>query len=199
MKITHGNILAVFFTAGPLEIQQGKEWYFHASLIAKGMVTPEVNFHAVAGVIAALSPNNRWERNIRDAEALIKAYSFGEELDTIKVSTFGRNKQKALQILRGESPLDVLGGRKVRSFYQCIIGGEDVCIDGHAYSVWLGQRISTSSTPKISDKLYDKIAEDYRTATKQINQITGQDYRPSDVQAITWVVYRKLVNGELNG
>lgn len=200
MNITHGNILAVFFTAGPLEIQEGLRWYSNANLIARGLGSSLQNscgLSTAAGVIAALSPNNRWERNVRDAEALIKAFAHGENLDAIKVSTFGPNKKKAIRILQGEDPLDVLGGRKVRAFYSCIIGGNDVCVDGHAYSIWIGQRISTSSTPKISDKLYVKIADDYRTATHQINNITGQFYTPAEIQAITWVTYRKLVKGEI--
>lgn len=198
MNITHGSILAVFFTAGPLEIQEGLRWYSNANLIAMGLGADlDGGLEASAGVIAALSPNNRWERNVRDAEALIKAFVHGSDLDAVKVSTFGPNKKKAIRILQGEDPFDVLGGRKVRAFYSCIVGGNDICIDGHAYAIWLGKRVPTSSTPKISDKLYNKIAEDYRAATQQINSITGQSYTPADIQAITWVTYRKLIKGEI--
>lgn len=205
MNITHGNILAVFFTAGPAEIEEGLHWYSNANQVARKLAGKYLNndYSTAAGVIAALSPNNRWERNVRDAEALIKIYAHGGDTDAVKVSTFGKNKQKAIAILNGERPESVLGGRKVLAFYSCIIGGEGVCIDGHAYAIWLGQRVPTTKTPSIGAALYDKIVQDYRLATKQINEIVNKDsgvqwYKPSDVQAITWVTWRKLIKGELN-
>lgn len=204
MNITHGNILAVFFTAGPTEIEEGLRWYSNANQIARRIANAYLdgNHSTAAGVIAALSPNNRWERNIRDAEALCKGYANGADLDDIKVSTFGLNKDKAIAILKGASPQDALGGRKVLAFYECIIGGDSVCVDGHAYAIWLGQRVPTSKTPKINETLYRKITEDYRLAARQINEITNKDgaaqwYSAADVQAITWITWRKLVKGNI--
>jgi hypothetical protein len=127
---------------------------------------------------------------------LVKAFYLGEvNLKAVKVSTFNKNKDKAIRILSGEDPRDVLGGLKVRAFYECITGGNQVCVDGHAYSIWLGQRVATSSTPKISPKLYATIAHDYHLAAQQVNQITGKQYTGSQVQAITWVAWRNLIAG----
>lgn len=192
--ITHGSILAVFFSANEAEIQEGLSWYARADQVARSLAARYLNddYYLAAGIIAALSPNNRWERNIIDAEALIKTFTLGEDYDALKVCTFSKNKDKAIRILKGELPMDVLSGRKVRSFYQCIIGQDDVCVDGHAYSIWLGQRVPTNKTPKISDKLYDQISQDYRTAAKQIYEITGCYYQACQVQAITWVTWRNL-------
>lgn len=197
MDITHGSILAVFFTANAVEQHEGLSWYGRAQSVARRLSDRYYgcDLSTTAGVIAALSPNNRWERNVIDAEALIKVYTHGGDVDTLKVCTFAKNKAKAIAILQGADPLDVLGGRKVRAFYQCIMGENAVCVDGHAYSIWLGQRVPTSKTPKISDKLYDKISEDYRIAANQINEITGSFYLPSQVQAITWVTWRNLFAG----
>jgi hypothetical protein len=195
MNITHGSILAVFFSASPAEIQEGEEWYARANRLARELGERyNIPMHVAAGVIAALSPNNRWERNTRDAEALIRVYEMGGNVDACKVSTFGKNKAKAIDILMGAEPLDVLGGLKVRAFYSCIIGGNDVCVDGHAYSIWLGQRVATFSTPKISERLYCTIAADYCRAAQQINQITGKCYTGAQVQAITWVTWRNLIH-----
>lgn len=195
MRFTHGNILAVFFQATILERLEGNNWYDQARLICCELNDkyPINQFEAVAGVIAALSPNNRWERNVKDAEALIFAFSAGLNLEEVKVSTFNKNKQKAIAILKGAEPLDILGGRKVRAFYECICGDDAVCVDGHAYSIWLGERVSTTKTPRISDSLYDRISDDYRKAAEQISDITGIDYRPCQVQAITWVTWRNLI------
>lgn len=196
MNITHGSILAVFFSASAAELCEGKEWYANANAYACALAL-QYNIHVetAAGVIAALSPNNRWTRNLIDAEALIKVYSHGGDPRDVKVATFNKNKAKAIAILEGGYPFDILGGRKVRAFYQCIMDVDAVCVDGHAYSIWLGQRVATTKTPSISAKLYDQIDSDYRKATEQINQITGERLTPAQVQAVTWIVWRNLHNG----
>jgi len=200
--ISHGNILAVFFSASEAELQEGKVWYSAAFDTAKAIASRydlPGGIDTVAAVIAALSPNNRWHRNVRDAEALIRVHCIGGELDAVKVSTYGGNKTKAIKILNGESPLDVLGGYKVRAFYNCIASHHscDVCIDGHAFAIWTGQRITTTNTPKISPKLYAEISEDYRRATCVINSVTNSCYTPPQIQAITWVTWRNLFKGEI--
>lgn len=193
MNITHGNILAVFFSANTAEVCEGREWYSNANEYACALAYKyNIHVESAAGIIAALSPNNRWSRNLTDAEALIQAYANGGDPGDVKVTTFNKNKAKAIAILEGADPLDVLGGRKVRAFYECIMDVDAVCVDGHAYSIWLGQRVATTKTPSISAKLYEQIADDYRKATAQINNITGQHFTPAQVQAVTWVVWRNL-------
>jgi hypothetical protein len=196
--ITYGSILAVFFSANDLETINGAQWYKTAQNAAATIATRySVKADAVAGIIAALSPNNRWERNLRDADALIQAYTLGGYSDAlaVKTSTYNQNKTKALAILEGVAPLEALGGLKVRAFYNCIIGGDDVCIDGHAYAIWRGERISTSSTPKISARLYGSIVADYVKAAATINSVLGTTYRAYQVQAITWLTWRRMVTG----
>jgi hypothetical protein len=197
--ITYGSILAVFFSASDLETISGAQWYETAQNAAATIAARySVSADIAAGVIAALSPNNRWERNLRDADNLIGAHTLGGYSDAleIKTSTYNRNKIKALSILEGSAPLEVLGGLKVRAFYSCITGGNEVCIDGHAYAIWRGERISTSSTPKISAKLYGSIVADYVKATATINSVMGTNYRPYQVQAITWLAWRRMVKGD---
>ena len=196
--ITYGSILAVFFAASDLETINGANWYATAQDAAATMAQRySLSTDTVAAVIAALSPNNRWERNLSDADNLIGAYILGGYSDAVKVktSTYGLNKTKALKILEGAAPLEVLGGLKVRAFYGCIMGQDAVCIDGHAYAIWRGERISTSSTPKISAKLYASIAAGYVRATDTINNVLGGEYQPRQVQAITWLAWRRLNNG----
>lgn len=197
--ITHGHILAVFFQASELELLEGLNWYPIATAVCRNIASRyEIEPDTVAAVIAALSPNNRWERNVRDAESLIRTYFAGGEFDAVKVSTYSKNKDKAIRILKGEDPLIVLGGNKVRAFYHCVADHDslDVCIDGHAFSIWQGQRVPTTQTPKISDKLYAQIAEDYRRAAAVITTVTKTCYTARQVQAITWVTWRNLFKGE---
>ena len=197
--ITHGSILAVFFAATDLEKINGAQWYNVAQNASGAMAERYgISLETVAGVVAALSPNNRWERNLRDADNLISAYTLGglDDALIVKTSTYGKNKAKALAILQGAEPLEALGGLKVRAFYGCIIGKNAVCVDGHAYAIWRGERISTSSTPKISPKLYCSIVADYVKATDTINSVLGGQYKPFQIQAITWLAWRRLNNGE---
>lgn len=193
--VTHGSILAVFFSASANEIHEGKLWYETARNWANATSRNySIPATTVAGVVAALSPNNRWSRNLIDAEELIKVHTAGGDPRNIKVSTFNKNKAKAIAILNGNNPLDILGGLKVRSFFLCITGDRDaVCVDGHAYSIWVGERVPTSSTPKISAKLYETIAEDYRIAAKQISSIISHQISGSEVQAVTWVAWRNRI------
>jgi hypothetical protein len=196
IPITYGNILAVFFNATDLERLNGAQWYLVANQAAAVLANRyQVPLSAAAGVIAALSPNNRWDRNLIDADFLIRAYSTGglELANTIKVATYNNNKTKALSILNGAEPLDILGGLKVRAFYGCIIGQNNVCIDGHAYAIWCGHYIPTTKTPKITPKVYGLIVADYQLATDKINLILSADYIPAQIQAITWLAWRRMI------
>ena len=196
LPITYGNILAVFFNATDLETINGADWYPTANNAALIMAERySVSLETAAGVVAALSPNNRWERNLTDADSMIRAYSIGghNAADSIKVGTYNANKIKALAILSGDDCLQILGGLKVRAFYDCIIGGDSVCIDGHAYAIWKGERIPTTQTPKITPKIYDSIVADYRQAARVINLILKADYSAAQIQAITWIAWRRMV------
>ena len=192
------NILAVYALATTGERQEGIEWYHRAYRVAARIAeTHGESIETVAGVIAALSPNNRWERNIVDAENVIRAYSIGgvEEAENVKVCTYGKMRAKAIQIL--ESPTmshheDILNGRKITAFYRCIIGCQDaVCIDGHAYSIWFGDRLTMKEVPNIGKKLYAEICDDYVEAAEVLRD-SGDDVKAFEVQAITWTAWRRL-------
>lgn len=196
MHLSHGNILAVFFHANSAETIKGARWYADAlGFCATVAESTGLSVSTVAGVVAALSPNNRWPRNQADAERLCRAFSAGTIADAaaVKVSTFNGNKQKALQILAGAQPLDGLGGLKVRAFYSCILGNDEaVCVDGHAYAIWLGSYVPTTKTPKLSPKLYASIAAAYGHAAATINTVMGTSYTAAQIQAITWTVWQRI-------
>lgn len=189
------TILGVYQLATVTERIAGREWYPRAWQAAES-IGAEYNLApvTVAGIIAALSPRNRWERNLIDAENIIKAHTYGSPADAanIKVCTFNANKQKAIKILTDNlrdhvSIRNVLKGPKLVEFFSCIIGdNREVCIDGHAYSVWAGDRITLDSVPKISTKLRETIKADYIKAAENVGIL------PSEMQAITWLTWRRL-------
>jgi hypothetical protein len=192
------NIFAVYQLANAAERVTGLNWYSDALRAATAIAKEySVNIVTVAGVIAALSPRNRWERNLADASALIKAFSVDpKSAADVKVCTFNIGKTKALKILADgqqsvvhsiEEVLGVLSGPKVCEFASCILGDEtETCIDGHAYSVWFGDRITLNKIPKIGKKLRATIKADYCEAAKQLG------IKPSELQAITWCAWRRL-------
>ena len=193
------EIVAKFTLATSQEVQLGVDWYPSALDIANRIaVKYGVSAETAAGVIAALSPNNRWERNIVDAENIIKCWAAGgtrTDMLNVKVCTYGKMKAKAVDILTLDAPITtILKGKKIIEFFNCITNPllNDVCIDGHAYSVWFGQRLTMKQVPNIGKNLRATIKTDYRDATAFINAELDEDFTPADIQAITWVTHKRI-------
>jgi len=188
------NIKAVFQLATLTEQQDGVSWYPAAHAIAVNLAKRySIPAAQAVGVLAALSPRNRWERNVQDAEALIAAYKAGgaDQAMATKVCTFTSNKAKAVKILEAgletvPSALAILSGPKLREFATCIAGLPDVCIDGHAYCIWAGSRTGLKDVPAIGVKLRREIKADYRTAADELG------YTAAALQAITWCAWRRI-------
>jgi len=188
------NIKAVYQLATLTEQQDGITWYPAAKAIAANLAERYgIPAAQAVGVIAALSPRNRWERNVQDADSLISAYVAGgaEQARLTKVCTFSANKAKAIKILESgletiPSALEILSGPKLREFTSCIAGLPDVCIDGHAFCIWQGERTNLADVPSIGVRLRRQIKADYITAADELG-IT-----PSACQAITWCAWRRI-------
>jgi len=111
-------------------------------------------------------------------------------------------QEKALAILTRYEKRDgtrqpiteILNGPKIIEFFNCITNPllNDVCIDGHAYSVWFGQRLTMKQVPNIGKNLRATIKTDYRDATAFINAELNEDFTPADIQAITWVTHKRI-------
>ena len=191
------NITAVYNLATITDIGQGTNWYASANSFAQILSERyEVSKLQIHGVIAALSPRNRWERNMQDAENMVKVYAAGgdySDLLEVKVCTFTANKIKAAKILtlpvdqRSDSEIKaILSGPKMIEFYHCIQELDDLCIDGHAYSIWAGDRITLANVPSIGKKLRKAIKADYLQAAEEVG------VPPYVLQAITWVTWRRI-------
>ena len=205
LSVNAREIVAKFTLATSQEVQLGVDWYRSALNIAGRIADKyDMRIETVAGVIAALSPNNRWERNIIDAEAIIKCWASGgtdEDILAVKVCTYTKMQEKALAILRFDiyhksSITGILNGPKIIEFFNCITNPalNDVCIDGHAYSVWFGQRLTMKQVPNIGKKLRQQIKTDYVDATTFINEELNESFTPADIQAITWVAHKRIHN-----
>ena len=186
------NILKVYRRATPEDTANGLEWYDRAKRHAKAISTKYfIHTHTVIGVMAALSPNNRWERNVKDTERMCQAWINGEDLSDFKVSCYNTMKAKAWSILEDDLTddddiLTRLNGQKIRSFYSNIRGLDEVTIDGHALNIALGIRQGlTSDKTNMGKKVYREMQEAYVKAAKRVG------VKPHELQAITWTTWKR--------
>jgi hypothetical protein len=197
------SIVAMYFQSNTLDRQLGLQWYSNAYGVCVDLGEKYgVDSDIVAGVIAALSPNNKWERNVEDAEAMLRAWAYEIPYNSVSVCSYSANKDKAIMILdlqlKREQIMKALRGNKTIAFFLCIAtdGKSDTpCIDGHAYNVWNGSVSNLKQVPAMSDKTFGKIQNDYRDAAKLISEVTGKVHLASQIQAITWVAYRRIHKG----
>jgi hypothetical protein len=191
------NILAVYSLASRGEVVEGREWYDRAYKVAESIATEHgLQTTRVAAVIAALSPSNRWSRNMVDAENLVRAFVIGgrAEAENVKCATYGKMKEKAIQILEADpdSYESILKGQKITAFWRCIIGDQNtVCVDGHAYCIWFGDRMTLADVPNIGKRMYAEITDDYVEAARILTE-SGNPITCYEVQAVTWVAWRRL-------
>lgn len=91
--------------------ERGHRWYFEGHMLARD--TAEHDGHsleAACGMIAALSPQITWERNVA---AFLEFSARGRTKEGI----LPLSRQRAWRCYKGEDPLVVLGGPKTRAFY----------------------------------------------------------------------------------
>lgn len=137
----------------------------------------DVPLKQVVGVVAALSPNNKWKRNLKDAWLFLDEPSINT-----KVCTFFNQRKKALEILKGNPTdkdiQDILKGPKTRNFYENILyyrKSQAVTVDTWAFrSVGL----------KPSVKNFKAVEMAYREVANDLNLV------PNQVQAVVWGVVR---------
>jgi len=191
--ITTKNIIAIYKLAKPSEIKHGLTWYVNANSDCKEIAEKlELPLHIVIGVVSALSPNNKWERNVINAEDLCTAFINGQDMDSIKVSTYHKMKEKAWSILETmpsyDETIEILNGKKIVSFFRNISGDEtDITIDGHARNIYYNDKQGlTAPNTNIKKNEYKDIQKAYARASKKLG------IKAYELQAITWVTWRRI-------
>lgn len=191
------NILAIYKMATPEEKRDGIVWYADAYRDCNRIaIDLDVPVHIVTGVVAALSPNNKWERNVTNARDLITAYMNGDDIDSVKVSTYHSMKRKAWSILDAmpdhDEVIAILNGQKIVSFYRNIMGDDTCTIDGHARNIAYGERVGlTDDKTNIGIKEYRSLQDEYVMAAKR-TRVNGRALKAFELQAITWVTWRRI-------
>lgn len=193
--ITTKNIIAIYKLATPNEIAEGIYWYLNANKDCQEIADKfNIPKHIVCGVLSSLSPNNKYERNVQNANDLIDAFINGNDMDSIKVSTYHTMKQKAWSILQQmpsyEETLTILNGQKIKSFFRNIMGDEsEITIDGHARNIYYNDRQGLTTPNTHVGKLeYANIQKAYQRASKKLG------IKAYELQAITWVTWKRIHN-----
>lgn len=186
IKPTVDNILSVYRAARDEQVAAGLRWYPDARTFALAISYGDLR--TGAGVVAALSPQMSWQRNMVVASrAFVEGFASGNT---------GANNEKANRILNGEKPVEVLGknlpksGHKVFNFYHniCDPMSDFVTIDRHAFDVALGERTGDATRSKLSRVgVYDLFADCYRETAKLVGIPVAA------LQAITWIVWREAI------
>ena len=188
-KMIH-NISSVYRDADKTQHAEGLLWYSDALKAANQIAIKHgVPVYIAVAVIAALSPNNKWSRNVINADALIGAFIRGDGIDSVKVSTYHKMKAKAWDILAARPDYDtakkMLKGQKITSFFCDIMGEFNVTIDGHARNIAYGERVGlTDDRTNIGVREYRALQAAYEEAARRLGLM------PYQLQAITWRVWR---------
>lgn len=172
------NILAVYDRATEDDKAQGMSWYTTAHDLA-GLVGFG-DYDKGAGIIAALSANTGWTQN----KNLALAISEGEE-----VGHLSHVLGKVRAIMAGQPPIAVLGkGLKTLNFYMNIHQPErsgPVTIDRHAHDIARGQAWGSRNRALTTGTRYQVLTYAYRAAAAL------RGVRPHEMQAVTWVTWRR--------
>lgn len=184
-SVSTRNITRVFRATTPADRATGQIWYASAHQIAVAL-DPDDPVRAAA-VIAVLSPMLSWPRNIVEASNIYAG---------LPVRTLGPNADKARRILAGADPEHIVSGPKVRAFWKTIADPAEpsaVVIDRHAIDIAagrvLGDRIRGSHLRRAG--AYDEVADKYRRAARRLSWQLGLCITPAEVQATTWIYWRR--------
>ena len=191
------NIIKIYDMATPEEKRDGVVWYAVALADCNRIAIDNgVPLHIVVGVCAALSPNNKWDRNIVNTSDMVQAFISGEDMDSFRVSTYHAMKRKAWGTLEAmpdsdEEVMTMLNGQKIISFFRNIMGHDTCTVDGHARNIAYGVREGLTGSISIGKKEYAILQEEYVKAGKK-KRINGRALKAFEMQAITWVVWRRI-------
>lgn len=183
-RMIKSNLIKRLDKATEAEIEAGMNWYREAQDHARFLSeTFNVSRKVAAGVISALSPNNKWERNKIDAFNLLQAVADGKSPDDIKVCTYSANKIKAFAIAEGNAEI-LEKSPKTFSFAMNVgeLSADHVTVDK-----WHMRACLTSSAKRVKTQEAPTAAQ-YKRVEKLTAQVAkARGLKGFELQAIVWV------------
>lgn len=177
-----GNIAAVYSVVGDSTLL----WYANASETLYSLCgESSLDYRTVCAVVAVLSPTLRWDKNLLTARQIITDFQGDGVMGGYMA--YAANVHKAVRILSGENPDNVLGGLKVTAFYHNLLQPDVntgyVTVDRHAINIAF-HGINASSR-KSGD--YTATAKAHRVIADAYVQVAQQfDVLPQQLQAAVW-------------
>lgn len=183
VQVMQTNIAAVYALALRSDISAGKRWY----PMAHAIVCEWAEFHGrsianVASIIAAISPQCAWERNLIIADDVLnhRPASIGGA-----IHSFLRIAERMRDDRSGNPAAYFKIGCKVLSFAANLAGNFDiVTVDTHGAQIALNDpagnlRVDTWTR-------YEPVARAYVQAAHALK------VKPAHLQAITWLTWKRL-------
>jgi len=191
------NLEKIFSQALPIEIKNGKKWYQEVNDTLKDLaIKYNLSHEIVIAVCSALSPRCTWQQNINDTEKVLNWFTIkyhGIDRNLPKVTTYGQNLQKAINILKSNNT-NVFVSRKTYNFFNNILNPDSpdyITIDGHAINAYYN-KLGIVENKYFTPKYYDKIANSYKRIAKKFNLL------PNQFQAIVWLTFKRINNIRVN-
>lgn len=174
------NILAAWHAASAEDMAQGRAWYHVAHDLAGVIGAGSVPIGA--GVIAALSPQCPWERNVTLARDVCTTGIIRGHM----TEALG----KVARIMGGEDPARVLpNGSKTWNFYHNMLypsSPDFITVDRHAHDVAVGEAYGKKRDRGLSyAPRYATLARAYLHSGRELDEIAAV------VQPVTWCYWRR--------
>lgn len=186
------NLIKLFDKHTDTDVVDGLDWYKKARVFCYRVAQKNfVPYIKVCGIMAALSPRNKWERNKIDVENLIK---YMQDFDSKRplFGTYDKMVEKAELIFRcdgrPETIKRILNGPKIVSFFDNIYDTESsvVTVDTWMLLAASGKYMSVDTRPALTKKQYTEI----ESAIKELS--LRVQLRPYELQAILWTTMKRL-------
>lgn len=179
------NIATVFEQSFESEREDGRLWYPRAhKIVCDWAETFERSIANVACVVAALSPQCEWERNLIIADDILRGDqpSIGGAIHSfVRIAERVRDDRAW-----GLRPY-FKQGCKVQSFAANLAGNYDiVTVDTHACEIAVGSLDGRVRVDKW--QTYGPVALAYVDAAHALDC----DLKPAELQAITWLTWKRL-------
>jgi len=184
VKQQANRIQKILNLATKTEIENGKNWYLDAYNFALEVSTDySLTVSQVSQLISLLSPQKKWEQNKSDVVNFLNN-------DTGSIFSTKKTLSECVAVVDQDFTIPQ-NRMKTFAFAKCIEEAKDnttdpVVIDRHAIKISYGQM--NAKPIIITDLRYKESELAYRMVARE-NKL-----RAHEVQAITWVAYKRIVN-----
>jgi hypothetical protein len=185
------NLKRWFETAKEQDVLNGKNWYKEAQDFSEYLsLKYNLDTYTCATIISCLSPNNRWERNKVDAEAVIVAHKNGIAPESIKVCTYTTNKLKAFRCLDGE-----MIGENAPKTHAFAMNVGKLSTDHVTIDKWHLRTCMIRPSEGIQPCVETLTAKQYRRVERVTSELAKEfNLKGYEFQAILWVTIKNKWN-----